>query len=158
MFFSEFFFLLRDYGVPVSIREILELYRGLEKGIVKNLDDLIGTDRDMRGDVWTSRRFLVADDNVGFTLTETSVEAGSKQTLWYKHHIEANYVIEGEGEVENVATGEVFPLKPGTMYTLDKHEKHQLRTFTRMRLVCVFNPALTGRETHDDDGAYSLPE
>ena len=125
--------------------------------IVKSLNDLIGTDRDVRGDVWTSRRFLVADDGVGFTLTETSVEAGAEQVLWYKHHVEANYVIEGEGEVENTDTGEVFPLKPGTMYTLDKHEKHRLRTFTAMRLVCVFTPALTGRETHDADGAYSLP-
>lgn len=126
--------------------------------IVKSLSDLVDTDRDVRGDVWMSRRFLVADDGVGFTLTETSVKAGAEQTLWYKHHIEANYVIEGEGEVENVATGEVFPLKPGTMYTLDQHDKHRLRTFTDMRLVCVFTPPLTGRETHDDDGAYALPK
>jgi L-ectoine synthase len=126
--------------------------------IVTSLDDLIDTERDIRGDVWMSRRFLVADDGVGFTLTETRVKEGVEQTLWYKHHVEANYVIEGEGEVENVATGEVFPLKPGTMYTLDKHEKHRLRTFTDMRLVCVFTPALTGRETHDEDGAYALPK
>lgn len=126
--------------------------------IVTSLDDLIDTDRDVRGDVWMSRRFLVADDGVGFTLNETRVEAGAEQTLWYKHHIEANYVIEGEGEVENVTTGEVFPLKPGTMYTLDQHDKHRLRTFSDMRLVCVFTPALTGREIHDEDGAYALPK
>ncbi len=126
--------------------------------IVRSLDDLIGTERDVQGDVWTSRRFLVADDGVGFTLNETNTEAGAEQVLWYKHHVEANYVIEGEGEVENLATGEVFPLKPGTMYTLDKHEKHRLKSFTAMRLVCVFTPPLTGRETHDADGAYALPE
>mgnify|MGYP002713274086 CR=1 FL=1 len=126
--------------------------------IVRSLNELIDTERDVRGDVWASRRFLVADDGVGFTLTETSVEAGAEQTLWYKHHIEANYVIEGEGEVENVATGEVFPLKPGTMYTLDQHDKHKMRTYTPMRIVCVFTPALTGRETHDSDGAYALPD
>jgi L-ectoine synthase len=27
-----------------------------------------------------------------------------------------------------------------------------------LRLVCVFNPALTGQETHDADGSYPLPE
>ncbi|WP_415244858.1 ectoine synthase [Zhongshania sp.] len=25
-----------------------------------------------------------------------------------------------------------------------------------MRLICTFNPSLTGRETHDTDGPYSL--
>ena len=125
--------------------------------IVKSLDDLIDTDRDVRGPVWASRRFLLARDGVGFTLTETTTEAGAEQVLWYKHHVEANYVIEGEGEVENMVTGEVFPLKPGSMYVLDQHEKHRLKSFTRMRLVCVFTPALTGHETHDEDGAYALP-
>ena len=125
--------------------------------IVKSLDDLIDTDRDVRGPVWASRRFLLARDGVGFTLTETTTEAGAEQVLWYKHHVEANYVIEGEGEVENMVTGEVFPLKPGSMYVLDQHEKHRLKSFTRMRLVCVFTPALTGHETHDEDGAYAPP-
>ncbi len=126
--------------------------------IVTNLEDLIDTPRDVRGDVWTSRRFLTAADGVGFSLHETTTEAGAEQILWYKHHIEANYVIEGEGEVENLATGQVFPLKPGTMYTLDKHDRHRLKSFSAMRLVCVFTPALTGREMHDEDGAYGLAE
>ena len=126
--------------------------------IVTTLEDLIGTERDVRGPVWASRRFLLAEDNCGFSLNETTVEAGAVQDMWYKHHIEANYIVEGEGEVENVATGETFPLRPGTMYTLDKHEKHRLTAKTRLRIVCVFTPPLTGRETHDEDGAYALPE
>ncbi len=123
--------------------------------IVRSLDNLIDTPRDVRGEAWASRRFLLAEDGVGFTLTETSIVAGSVQVLWYKHHVEANYVIEGEGEVENVGTGEVFALAPGSIYVLDQHEKHRLKAFTAMRLVCVFTPALTGRETHDADGAYT---
>jgi len=126
--------------------------------IVTNINDLIGSTRDIRGEVWASRRFLIADDNVGFTLTETTVEAGADMTLWYKNHIEANYVIEGTGEVENAETGEVFQLSAGTTYTLDKNDKHHLRAFTQLKLVCVFNPALTGAEVHDKDGAYTLPE
>ena len=122
--------------------------------IVRTLNELNDSPRDVRGPVWRSRRFLLAEDGVGFTLTETTVEAGSEQVLWYKHHVEANYVIEGEGEVENVASGEVFALKPGSIYVLDQHERHRLKTFTRMRLVCVFTPALSGRESHDADGAY----
>lgn len=125
--------------------------------IVRSLNDLIDTPRDVRGDAWASRRFLLAEDGVGYTLTETSVVAGSEQILWYKHHVESNYVIEGEGEVENMATGEVFALAPGSIYVLDQNEKHRLKAVTAMRLVCVFTPALTGRETHDADGAYALP-
>jgi len=123
--------------------------------IVRSMDNLIDTPRDVRGEAWASRRFLLAEDGVGFTLTETSIVAGSEQVLWYKHHVEANYVIEGEGEVENVETGEVFALAPGSIYVLDQYEKHRLKAFTAMRLVCVFTPALTGRETHDADGAYA---
>jgi len=125
--------------------------------IVRTLNQIIGTARDVRGAVWASRRFLLAEDGVGFTLTETTVEAGADQVLWYKHHVEANYVIEGEGEVENLATGEVFTLAPGSIYVLDRHERHRLRAVTRLRLVCVFTPALTGAETHDADGAYAPP-
>ncbi len=125
--------------------------------IVTRLADLLGTDRDVRGPVWASRRFLLAEDGAGFSLTETTVEAGAEQVLWYKHNVEANYVIEGEGEVENLATGEVHPLAPGTMYTLDQHERHRMTAFTAMRIVCVFAPPLTGRETHDADGSYNPP-
>jgi L-ectoine synthase len=125
--------------------------------IVRSLDDIIDSPRDVRGAAWASRRFLLAEDGVGYTLTDTSIVAGTEQILWYKYHVESNYVIEGEGEVENMATGEVFALAPGTIYVLDQHERHRLRAFTAMRLVCVFTPALTGRETHDADGAYAPP-
>ncbi len=46
--------------------------------IVRTLNDLIDTSRDVRGDVWASRRFLLAEDGVGFTLTETTVAAGAR--------------------------------------------------------------------------------
>ncbi len=125
--------------------------------IVENLSELIDSDRDIRGDGWASRRFLTANDNCGFTLTETTVDAGSELTLWYKHHIEANYVIAGEGEVEDLDTGKVYSLSPGTVYTLNGNERHCLRAHSTLKLVCVFNPALTGAEVHDEDGAYALP-
>ena len=55
-------------------------------------------------------------------------------------------------------TGEVFALKAGTMYTLDRHDPHRLDATTDMRIVCVFSPALVGRETHDKDGSYPILE
>ena len=76
--------------------------------------------------------------------------------MWYKNHIESVYCVGGEGEVENVATGEVVPLSDGTLYCLDDHDKHILRATTDLRLICVFTPALIGPELHDEDGAFPL--
>lgn len=38
--FVDFFELLKDYGVPVSMQYLMDFYRGLEKGLVRNVDDL----------------------------------------------------------------------------------------------------------------------
>ena len=74
----------------------------------------------------------------------------------YKHHIEANLVIAGTGCVVDIESGQEHALSAGTMYTLDKHDRHELRATTDMTLVCVFTPALKGPETHDEDGSYPL--
>lgn len=124
--------------------------------IVRNLDDVVGTDADVRGPTFASRRLLLARDGMGFSLHDTVLEAGTETHIWYAHHVEAVYWIDGEGEVELVDTGERWPIRPGTMYALDGHEKHRLRAHTRMRAICVFNPALTGAEVHDGDGTYPL--
>jgi L-ectoine synthase len=123
--------------------------------IIRTLDEIAGTDRDVSGPTWRSRRILRADDSMQHSLHWTEVAAGSESTLWYKHHLEANLCIAGTGEVENTATGEVFPIEPGTLYALDRHDRHILRAHTNLTLVCVFTPALTGAETHDEDGSYS---
>lgn len=125
--------------------------------IVRSLEDLKATGRyQEKPGVWTSSRYLLREDDVGFTLTQTTVAAGQSQLMQYKNHIEANLVIEGEGEVVDEDSGEIYALQPGTLYTLDKHDRHRLTAHTDMRLVCVFTPALVGRETHDEDGSYAV--
>lgn len=104
----------------------------------------------------TSLRLLTRVDGVGFSLHDTNLKAGSTLTLWYKNHIEANYVIEGTGVLTNLETGEEFEVNPGFMYTLDKHDRHQMTTTSDMRIICVFAPALVGTEKHDEDGSYPL--
>jgi L-ectoine synthase len=54
--------------------------------------------------------------------------------------------------------GRVYPIGPGVLYALNEHDRHYLRAHTRMRTICVFNPPLTGREVHDEDGVYPLVE
>jgi len=126
--------------------------------IVKTLEDIIGTEDAVSAPTFTSRRFLLKRDGLGFSLHDTVLHAGTETYIWYANHLEAVYCIEGEGEIELVDSGEVFPLRSGTMYALDGHEKHYLRAHTELRAVCVFNPPLTGREVHDENGTYPLLE
>ena len=125
--------------------------------IVRTLDEVTGSDRDVAGEGWRSRRMLLRRDRMGFSLHDTTVEAGTELNLQYKHHLEACYVIDGEAEVTDLASGERNQLRPGTVYALDMHDRHTIRVRTDLRLVCVFNPALTGGETHDADGSFPPP-
>ena len=126
---------------------------------IVRLQDLKGTDREVEGPNWTSRRFLLKKDGMGFSFHETVIPAGAELHMWYKHHFEAVYCVAGNGSIEDLETGEVHPIEDGTLYALDKHDRHILRGGTEdMRLVCAFNPPVTGRETHDEDGAYQLVE
>lgn len=124
--------------------------------IVRSLDEIVGTDRDVRAPTFHSRRFLLRKDGMGFSLHDTVLHAGTETYIWYANHLEAVYCIEGEAEIELVETGETFSIGPGTMYALDGHEKHFLRARTDFRALCVFNPALTGKEVHDEQGTYPL--
>lgn len=122
--------------------------------IIRTIDEISGSDRDVSGEGWRSRRILLHDDGLAHSLHWTNIAAGSELTLWYKNHLEANLIISGEGEVVDIATGDVHPLGPGSLYALDKNDRHIVRAHTDMTLVCVFTPALSGRETHDADGSY----
>ncbi|WP_019555866.1 ectoine synthase [Thiomicrorhabdus arctica] len=129
--------------------------------IVKNLyDDVIGTDADVDADQWTSRRLLLAKDGMGFSLHDTLIKEGEDLHLWYKNHLEAVYCIEGQGEIVEQKNGKVHSIREGTVYALNDNDQHILRANkgVGMRMVCVFNPPVTGRETHDKDGSYLLPE
>lgn len=126
--------------------------------IVRTLDEIVGGPSHVTGETWESRRMLLGGDRMGFSLSDTVIKAGSEQRLHYKYHFEANYCISGRGEVVDVKTGKTYPIGPGTLYALDKHDEHILRAIGGdLRLVCVFNPALTGQEKHQDDGSYAPP-
>lgn len=127
--------------------------------IVRTVEDLktLGSFRENPG-IWRSARYLLSRDNMGFTLTETRISAGTSQTMQYKNHVEANLVIEGRGLLTEFETGAVHNLEPGTMYALDRHDRNRIDAQTDMRIVCVFLPGLVGPETHDEEGSYATLE
>jgi L-ectoine synthase len=125
---------------------------------IVHVKDIIGTEREVTGPGWTSRRMLLKKDGMGFSMHETIIPAGAELNLWYKHHLEAVYCVSGNGSILDKATGETHQISDGTLYALDKHDQHTLRGGTEdMRLICSFNPPVTGQEVHDEDGAY-LPD
>lgn len=124
--------------------------------IVKQLSELENTPSDIDTPTWRSRRMLLAKEGMGFSMHDTIIKEGTETLIWYKNHLEAVYCIAGEGELETLPDGTIYPISEGTLYALDGHEKHLLRAHKEMRMVCVFNPPLTGREVHDAEGVYPV--
>lgn len=122
--------------------------------IVRTFQDIAGTERDVNWGGGQSRRFLLAQDGMGFAFMETLVLAGTDVFIQYRNHAEACYCIEGEGEIED-SSGRKWPLRRGTLYALDQHDAHHLRAVTDMRLISVFNPPIRGDERHDFAGPES---
>ncbi len=124
--------------------------------IVTALKEILGADRDVSGPGWNSRRLLLASDGMGFSLTDTIIKKGAMLELEYTHHLEACYCIEGKGRIRAADDKMWHLLEPFTLYALDQHDRHVVQaTDADLRLVCVFTPPLSGRETHRKDGSYA---
>lgn len=126
--------------------------------IVRDLQELRRTDAHVADARWTSTRMLLADDGMGFSFHITVLEAGSEHQFHYKHHLESVYCMKGRGTITDLATGEVHEIRPGVMYALNAHDKHILSATEELHMACVFNPPVTGREVHREDGSYAPAE
>ncbi|MCM2331519.1 MAG: ectoine synthase [Pseudomonas sagittaria] len=124
--------------------------------IVRTLAECEQSERKIVTETWDSTRMLLKDDNMGFSFHITTIYADSETHIHYQNHLESVYCISGEGEIETLADGKVYPISPGTLYILDRHDEHLLRGFSEMKMACVFNPPLNGKEVHNEDGVYPL--
>ncbi|MEQ3551891.1 ectoine synthase [Pseudonocardia nematodicida] len=126
--------------------------------IVRTIEEITGTERDVEAEnkQWRSKRIVLGNDKVGFSVHETTLQPGTINDFWYANHIEAVFITEGEGEIYDKDNDVTYQLKPGSIYVLNGNERHQLRPKTLMKTVCVFNPPVTGREVHDENGVYPL--
>jgi len=122
--------------------------------VVKTLEDLkaAGREKLVAGGSARTVRFLTRDDGLGFTMSDVRLDAGQQNALWYKHHWEANYILEGRGEVRDLTTGETWVLEPGVMYIVGPRDRHSMKAITDLHLISIFNPPLTGDEIHDAEG------
>ena len=124
--------------------------------IVRTLVECENSNRFIKTDTWHSTRMLLKEDNMGFSFHITTIYANTETHIWYQNHLESVYCISGEGEIQTLADGKIYPIKPGTLYVLDQHDEHLLRGFSEMKMACVFNPPLHGKEVHDENGVYPL--
>jgi L-ectoine synthase len=130
--------------------------------IVRDINqDIVGTDREVKAPNgnWISKRMLLAKDKMGFSFHETIIKANTKTHIHYQNHLEAVYCVSGNGKIEDLKTKEVHEIKDGVMYALNENDEHYLYGGSEdMRLICVFNPPITGLEVHDENGVYPLIE
>lgn len=127
--------------------------------IVRTLEECRQSERRVVAQTWESVRMLLKDDNMGFSFHVTTIFKGGETYIHYQNHLESVYCMSGEGEIEVIGE-ETYPIKPGTLYILDQHDEHYLRAHSGadMVMACVFNPPLTGAETHDEKGVYPIIE
>lgn len=127
--------------------------------IVRDLNEARKSDRLVSAEGWDSTRLLLAGDKMGFSFHITRIFAGTSHVFEYKHHFESVYCVSGEGSIEDLATGKLYPIKAGVIYALDQHDRHRLTAKTELVMACCFNPPVTGKEVHRADGSYApIPE
>ena len=129
---------------------------GLPRCTVRSTGDLeaMGRGKKARSGNSDLLRYLLAEDGMGFTLSDCRMVKGCENRLWYRNHWEANLILAGEGSVEDLGNGTITPLFPGVLYCVGPHDRHVVRTTTPMHLLSLFNPPLAGDELHDDEGGY----
>lgn len=81
--FMDFLYVLRDYGVPASLKEFLEFNRGIERGMVSSLDDL----------------FIFA--RLSFVRRVEHMDAFERAFVWYFYDIDIPAVAEGDPDLLN---------------------------------------------------------
>jgi len=124
--------------------------------IVRTTAEITDTDRDVAGTGWRSKRIVLGGDLVGFSFHETTIGAGTEHFFHYLNHVEAVWLVEGQGKLTDLDNDRTYDLAPGTMYLLNGHERHKVEAHTQLRMLCVFNPPVTGQEVHDENGVYPL--
>jgi L-ectoine synthase len=126
--------------------------------IVKQTDMMhsLEPDRCVAGIGFESIRFILADDNMGFSLHKTIIPKGGPYHWHYKNHKEACFCIKGEGELVNLSNGNRFIIAPDMVYILNEHDNHTFEAFEDVELISVFNPPVKGNEIHKEDGSYEI--
>jgi L-ectoine synthase len=112
-----------------------------------NRTDLIGSDQHVRHPNYETIRLLLDRDGFGLTLTDITLNPGILDTYGYDDRLELAYCIEGRATLVDLATDTQHVVEPGTIWAAPPGSRFTFLAHQPTRLICVFNPALTGVET-----------
>ena len=122
--------------------------------IVKTIDGIKGTERDVDFAEGRSIRPVLSKDGMGYSVHKTIIPAEEKGHWCYKNHLETCYCIEGLGILTDLTTGREYEITKDTVYMLNKHDDHTFEAITDVILISIFNPPCVGSEIHQKDGSY----
>ncbi len=126
--------------------------------LIRHKADLQGTPRAITGEMFSTTRFLLREDEVGFSLTDVTLKRGSSMDFARQHHSEVGYCLEGRATLEDLSSGEIHPIGPGSLWSAQKGERFRLKVLENLRLITIFTPALVGPEINDENGSFPLLE
>jgi len=121
---------------------------------IVRIKELEETERQVSFTGGISFRALIEKDGMGFTVCKTVIPKGNPNHWHYPNHLEACYCIKGKGVITDLINGISTLITPDVMYVLDKHDDHTFEALEDTILISIFNPPLTGKETHDENGQY----
>lgn len=121
-----------------------------------NVNELKGTEKDVRFTGGNSLRAVLESDNLGFAVMKTVIPKGGPYFWHYDKHKEVCYCISGRGVLTDYWTGKSFEIKPDIMYIQDRNEEHTFEALEDTILISIFNPPLKGNEKHDENGNYGV--
>ncbi|EQC33162.1 hypothetical protein SDRG_09148 [Saprolegnia diclina VS20] len=121
--------------------------------LVRSLDGLLADGKVTNVDSVESRRYLTRDDGLGFSLQHEIISKGTPLRLHMKNHVQAMYVILGEGSLEiHSAVHHSHALSPGTCIAIDEQEDFSIvASSAELHVLSVTNPPLVGDEGPDSD-------
>lgn len=99
-----------------------------------------------------SYRAVIESDRMGFSVHKTVIPKGGPYHWHYPNHLEACYCIKGGGIIRS-AEFETM-ITTDCVYLLDKHDDHTFEALQDTVLISIFNPPVSGHETHDENGHY----
>lgn len=121
-----------------------------DRVVVRSLDEVIGTERDVFWGNGYSRRLLVRGDGIGFALCVTLGHANTDSPLQYRNHFESCYYVSGTGEY--TWNGGRHPIDTNggvsTVFVMDEHDAHHMIVHEEAICLSVFSPAIEGHERH----------
>jgi L-ectoine synthase len=121
---------------------------------IRTISQIENTGKDVKFTGGNSLRLILESDNMGFAFMKTIIPKGGPHKWHYPHHLESCFCIAGSGILTNLTNGEVHNIFVDTIYILDGNEPHTFEATEDCVLISVFNPPLSGNESHDINGHY----